>query len=292
MKVAVTGSSGFVGTALVCALRAGGDEVLVVPRGTADIGDAAAIVNLAGAPIAVRWTERRKREIVASRVEGTRRIVDAIARSENPPRVLVSASAIGFYGDRGEEQLSEESAAGADFLAGVVCDWEEAAAAARVRSVQLRFGIVLGLDGGVLAKLLPPFRVGIGGRLGSGTQWMSWISLHDLVRVIRFAIEGGALSGPMNAVAPHAVTNTEFTATLGRVLRRPAVVPVPAIALRALFGEMAGLTMLASQRVQPFRLERAGFRFDHPSLEGALRHELSAARGREGDAVGGRQSPP
>jgi len=275
VKIAVTGSNGFVGSALVRALRAAGDEVRAVPRGTAEIGDSEVVVNLAGAPIAVRWTERRKREILTSRVEGTRRIVDAIARRATPPRVLVSASAIGFYGNRGDEQLSEESSAGSDFLADVVREWEAAAAATRARSVQLRFGIVLGREGGALAKMLPPFRMGVGGRLGSGTQWMSWIALHDLVRVIRFSVEQGALSGPVNAVAAAPVTNAEFTAVLGRVLRRPAVMPVPTFALRALFGEMAALTMLASQRVRPARLERAGFRFDYPSLEGALRQELS-----------------
>jgi hypothetical protein len=276
MKVAVTGSSGFVGSALVRALRQSGDEVIAVPRGTAEIGDAEAVVNLAGAPIAVRWTKRRKQEILASRVEGTRRIVEAINRGGTPVRVLVSASAIGFYGNRADEVLSEESRGGADFLAGVVREWEAAAATARVRSVQLRFGIVLGRAGGALTKMLPPFRMGVGGRLGPGTQWMSWISLHDLVRAIRFAIDDANLSGPANAVAANPVTNAEFTATLGRVLQRPAVLPVPVFALRALFGEMAFMTLLASQRVAPARLERAGFRFDHSSLEDALRHELSA----------------
>jgi uncharacterized protein len=276
VKVAVTGSSGFVGRALVRALREAGDEVIAVPRDTAEIGAAEAVVDLAGAPIAVRWTERRKREILTSRVEGTRRIVEAIARCSNLPRVLVSASAIGFYGDRGDEQLSEESTPGTDFLAGVVREWEAAAAATRVRSVQLRFGIVLGAHGGALAKMLPPFRMGVGGRLGAGTQWMSWISLHDLVRVIRFAVDENTLSGPVNAVAPNPLTNTGFAATLGHVLHRPAVVPVPGLVLRALFGEMAGLTMLASQRVRPLRLERARFQFNHPSLDAALRHELSA----------------
>ncbi len=278
MKVGVAGSRGFVGSALARALQTAGDVVIAVPRGTGEIGDAEVVVNLAGAPIAVRWTERRKREILASRVEGTRRVVEAIAMREQPPRVLVSASAIGFYGDRGDEQLSEESTPGADFLARVVRDWEAAAAATRVRSVQLRFGIVLGPAGGALAKMLPPFRLGVGGRLGTGAQWMSWISLHDLVRVIRFAIDESELGGPVNAVAPNPVTNTEFTATLGHVLHRPAVLPVPALALRAVFGEMAGLTMLASQRVRPLHLERAGFRFDHPSLERALGEELSAPR--------------
>jgi hypothetical protein len=274
LKVAVTGASGFVGSALVRALQSTGDEIIAVPRNTAEIGDADAVVHLAGAPIAVRWTERRKREIAESRVQGTRRIVDAIARRKTPPRVLVSASAIGFYGSRGDELLSEESAPGADFLAGVVQSWEAAAAAAPTRSVQLRFGIVLGPRGGALAKMLPPFRAGVGGRLGAGTQWMSWISLHDLVRVIRFAIENSTLSGPVNAVGPRPVTNTEFTRGLGHVLHRPTVFPVPAVALRAVFGEMAMLTMLASQRVMPSRLERAGFRFDHANLESALVHEL------------------
>ena len=274
MRVAVTGASGFVGGALVRALQSAGDEIIVVPRNTADIGDADAVVHLAGAPIAVRWTERRKREILESRVEGTRRIVDAIARRKTPPRVLVSASAIGFYGNRGDELLSEESAPGADFLANVVRDWEAAATAVPTRSVQLRFGIVLGPRGGALAKMLPPFRIGMGGRLGAGTQWMSWISMHDLVRVIRFAIEASALGGPVNAVAPNPVTNTEFTATLGHVLHRPAILPVPAVALRTLFGEMASLTMLASQRVMPSRLEHVRFRFDHANLESALVDEL------------------
>jgi hypothetical protein len=275
VKVAITGSSGFVGRALVRALRQSGDEVIAVPRGTAEIGDAEAVVHLAGAPIAVRWTKRRKQEILASRVEGTRRVVDVINRRGTPVRVLVSASAIGFYGNRGDEVLSEESGGGADFLADVVREWETAAAAARVRSVQLRFGIVLGSGGGALAKMLPPFRMGVGGRLGPGTQWMSWISRHDLVRAIRFAIDDVNLSGPANAVAANAVTNAEFTATLARVLRRPAALPVPVFALRALFGEMALLTLLASQRVAPARLARAGFRFDHSALEDALRYELA-----------------
>jgi uncharacterized protein (TIGR01777 family) len=259
----------------VRALRLDGHGVVAVPRDQADIDGADAVVHLAGAPIAVRWTARRKREVLESRVQGTRRIVEAIARQERAPRVLVCASAIGFYGDRGNEELTEESGPGSDFLAQVVREWEDAARAARVRSVQLRFGIVLSPHGGALAKMPPAFRMWVGGRLGSGAQWMSWIGLHDLVRAIRFAIDSDELSGPVNTVAPQPVTNAEFTATLGRVLRRPAVMPIPAMALRALFGEMAGLTMLASQRVKPARLERAGFRFEYAALEGALRHELS-----------------
>ena len=247
-----------------------------MPRDRPELGGADVVVHLAGAPIAVRWTARRKREILESRVAGTRRVVDAIAKLQPAPRVFVCASAIGFYGDRGSEELTEESRPGTDFLAGVVREWELAAQGAPVRSVQLRFGIVLSPGGGALAKMLPAFRLGVGGRLGSGGQWMSWIALHDLVRVIRFVITSDGLHGPLNAVAPHPVTNAEFTATLGRVVRRPAVIPVPAFALRGLFGEMAGQTMLASQRVMPRRLEVAGFRFDYPTLAGALQHELSA----------------
>jgi uncharacterized protein len=275
LNVAITGAGGLIGRALAQALRTSGDVVIAVPRDRPELEGADAVVHLAGEPIAVRWTARRKREILESRVLGTRRIVDAIAKQRPAPRILVCASAIGYYGDRGGEELTESSAPGADFLSDVVCEWERAAQAAPVRSVQLRFGIVLSQDGGALAKMLPAFRLGVGGPLGSGGQWMSWIALHDIVRVIRFAIASGALTGPVNAVAPQPVTNAEFTAVLARVVRRPAAIPVPAFALRALFGEMAGLTMLVSQRVKPVRLEEAGFRFEYPTLEGALRHELS-----------------
>ncbi len=275
LKVVVTGASGLIGGALVGALRANGDDVVTATREVPELGGADAIVHLAGSPIARRWTARRKKEIVASRVEGTRRIVDAIAGMERPPRVFVCASAIGFYGNRGDELLTEASMVGRDFLADVVQQWESAArSVVGVRSVQFRFGIVLSPNGGALAKMLPAFRIGFGGRLGSGAQWMSWIALHDLVRVIRFAIESQELSGAVNAVAPESVTNAEFSRVLGRVLRRPAAMPVPAFVLRAVFGEMADLTMLASQRVRPERLERAGFRFECPELEGALRYEL------------------
>lgn len=246
-----------------------------VSRDVPGLGGADAVVHLAGAPIGVRWTAARKRAIRESRVAGTRRVVQAIARAAPRPRVLICASAVGFYGDRGDDVLTEESLPGEDFLARVVLDWEQAARESPVRSVQMRFGLVLSPLGGALAKMLPAFRAGAGGRLGSGTQWMSWIALHDLVRAVRFAIDAEELAGPVNAVAPHPVTNGEFTGTLARVLRRPAVIPVPAFALRMLFGEMADLTLLASQRVTPSRLEGAGFRFDHPLLQDALRHELS-----------------
>jgi uncharacterized protein (TIGR01777 family) len=233
-------------------------------------------VHLSGSPIAVRWNAQRKREIRTSRVLSTQRIADAIDAMKRPPSVFICASAIGIYGDRGSEVLTEKSASATDFLAGVVREWEAAARATRVRSVQLRFGIVLSPDGGALAKMLPVFRMGLGGRLGTGTQWMSWIGLHDLVRVIRFAIASPDVNGAVNAVAPNPATNAGFTAALGRALHRPAVVPVPAAALHAIFGEMASLTMLASQRVKPARLENAGFEFEYPELEGALLYELSA----------------
>jgi uncharacterized protein len=233
-------------------------------------------VHLSGSPIAVRWNAQRKREIRFSRVRSTQMIADAIDASKPAPRVFICASAIGIYGDRGSEVLTEQSAAADDYLAGVVREWEAAARGTRIRSVQLRFGIVLSPGGGALAKMLPAFRMGVGGRLGAGAQWMSWIGLHDLVRVIQFAIASADMNGAVNAVAPNPVTNAEFTKTLAHVLRRPAVIPVPAAALRAIFGEMASLTMLASQRVQPARLERAGFKFDCPDLEQALRRELAA----------------
>ena len=246
-----------------------------MPRDGIDFGGADAIVHLAGAPIAVRWTAARKISILESRVLGTRRLVASIGGQRRAPRVFVCASAVGYYGDRANEELTEDSAPGSDFLAGVVRDWEREAQAAPVRSVQLRFGIVLSPNGGALEKMLPAFRLGAGGRLGPGAQWMSWIGLHDLVRAILFAIDSSDMGGACNAVAPNPVTNSEFTTTLGRVLRRPALLPVPAFALRTLFGEMATLTMLASQRVKPLRLERAGFHFDYAALEDALRHELA-----------------
>ncbi len=275
MRVAITGASGLVGSALARALRERGDEVIAMPRGGTEFAGAAAIVHLAGAPIAVRWTAARKKEIRDSRVLGTRRIVEAIARSAVKPKVLVCASAIGFYGDRGDEILKDDSSAGSDFLADVVRDWEAAArATVGVRAVQLRFGIVLSASGGALGKMLLPFKLGAGGQLGSGTQWMSWIGIHDLVRVVLLAIDTESMSGAYNATAPQPVTNAEFTATLGRVLHRPAIMPVPGFSLKLMFGEMAVSAMLASQRVLPARLEAAGFRFDQPELEGALRSEI------------------
>ncbi len=277
-RVGVTGASGFVGSALVAALRRDGSEVVTIGRGdVAALEGVHAVVNLAGAPIGRRWTARRKREIVDSRVQGTRRIAETLARRDSPPSVLVSASAVGYYGDRGGEWLDESSAPGKGFLAEVALAWERATEPARtagVRVVRLRLGLVLGAAGGALPRLLTPFSLGAGGRLGSGRQWMSWISVDDLVAAIRFALATRTLSGAVNAVSASPVTNAEFTTTLARVLARPAFAHVPAIALRLLFGEMAVETLLASQRVRPAQLERAGFTFAQPSLEGALRHAL------------------
>ncbi|HEU4564499.1 MAG TPA: TIGR01777 family oxidoreductase [Gemmatimonadaceae bacterium] len=296
-RIVVTGATGFIGGALLPALEARGWSVARVVRSAASardgdivwdpaggVVDAAqldgvdAVVHLAGEPIAQRWSAEAKRRIRESRVQGTRTLVRTIARLDRPPRVLVSASAIGVYGDRGDELLDESSPPGRDFLAEVARAWESeaaGAASARTRVVSPRFGIVLAERGGALAKMLPAFRLGGGGRLGDGRQWMSWVSLDDLVASIVFALEHEELEGAVNVVAPNPVTNAEFTDTLGRVLGRPTLVHVPAFALRLMFGEMADATLLASQRVAPRRLEGAGFRFRHARLEEALRAALA-----------------
>jgi uncharacterized protein (TIGR01777 family) len=295
-QVAVSGSSGMVGSALVRSLERDGYVVrrLVRSRPVTERGDihwdpeggtidAAqlegidAVVHLAGEPLDKRWTEEQKRKIRESRVEGTRLLAEAIAALDAPPAVLITASAMGIYGDRGDEPLDEESTGGTGFLADVVRGWEAAtapAAEAGVRVVNLRFGVVLSPSGGALGRMLLPVRLGAGGRLGSGKQWMSWVALSDAVRAIRFAIDDEALRGAVNVVAPTPVTNADFTRALGKALHRPAVMVVPAAALRLAFGEMADEALLASQRVYPRRLAQAGFHFDHPEIEGALRYEL------------------
>lgn len=301
MTIAVTGSTGLVGSALVPSLITGGHRVIRLTRGAVrgdtvrwdpDAGtvDARglegmdAVVHLAGENIAGGlWTRERKRRIRESRVRGTRVLAEALARLERPPRVLVSASATGYYGSRRDEILREESAPGTGFLAEVCREWEaatEPAARRGVRVVHLRTGIVLSGRGGALAKMLPPFRLGLGGPLGSGAQWVSWISVDDLVGVILHAIVTETLKGPLNAVAPTPVTNRDLARTLGRVLGRPALLPVPAVALRLMLGEMAEETVLASARVEPARLRASGYVFRHPMLEDALRRQL----GRPGDA--------
>ena len=293
-RVAITGSSGLVGSALATRLESEGHAVLRLVRGPAGTGEAhwdpergeidaaalegmSAVVNLAGENIGQRWTPQVKERIRRSRVEGTALLAGALASLRDPPDVLVNASAMGYYGDRGDEWLTEESSPGADFLAGVVGAWEAAtapAASAGIRVVLPRFGLVLGRGGGVLERMLPAFRLGAGGRLGSGKQWMSWIALQDLVDAILFFVTTPGLSGPVNAVTPYPVTNDEFTHTLARVLGRPAFFAVPRAALQIAFGEMADAALLAGQRMTPERLRNEHFEFRYPRLEEALRATL------------------
>jgi uncharacterized protein (TIGR01777 family) len=301
MKVIVTGSTGLVGSALIRSLRADGDSVTRLVRGGAQTFSAPgtkavrwepesgvveakeleghdAAVHLAGEPIAEgRWTDEKKRRIVESRVKVTRLLAETLARLNEKPKVLVSASAIGFYGDRGDEVLREESASGEDFLSEVCREWEKATLAASqagIRVVHLRIGIVLSAKGGALAKMIKPFKFGLGGRIGDGQQYMSWITLDDLIGVIRRAVKDESLRGPVNTVAPNPVTNEEFTKALGRVLGRPTFLSMPAFAARLAFGEMADALLLSSARVEPARLEEAGYKFSQTEIEGALRHVL------------------
>ena len=236
------------------------------------LADADAIVNLAGDPVAQRWTREARRRIRESRVAGTRRLVQALARLEKKPGLLVSGSAIGYYGSRADEELAEASAPGGDFLAEVCAAWEaeaDRAEALGVRVVKVRIGLVLGKGGGALERMTPPFKLGVGGNLGSGRQWMSWIHMEDLVGLTRFVLEQPLLKGPVNATSPHPVRNAEFTKALASALHRPAFLPAPAFAIRALFGEMAEM-LLASQRVAPRAAQNAGYAFKYPELAGAL----------------------
>jgi len=259
----------------------GADEVRWDPaRGEVDaaaLEGVDAVVNLAGENVGERWTAERKRRIRQSRVDGTLALARALAGLSARPKVLVNASAVGIYGDRGDERVDEMSAPGGGFLAEVVREWEaatEPASAAGIRVVMPRMGVVLSRRGGMLAKLLTPFRLGAGGTMGSGRQWVSWISLTDAVDVLYLALVDDRLSGPVNAVAG-AVTNEEFTRTMARVVNRPALVPVPAFALKLAFGEMAEETILASQRADHRRLTQLGYSFAQPELEAALRATLA-----------------
>ncbi|MBL8850450.1 MAG: TIGR01777 family oxidoreductase [Planctomycetaceae bacterium] len=292
--VAITGASGLVGAALIRALDESGTPVLRLSRrpgpGTIEwdpsqgVGDTsrlegvAAVVHLAGENIASgRWTDAQKRRIRDSRVEGTRNLVSSLAKLSSPPRVLVCASAIGFYGDRGDELLDESSPPGRGFLADTCREWEAAADGAKAfgaRVVQARFGVVLSKDGGALQKMLLPFKLGMGGRIGSGRQYWSWVALPDVVGAIRHAMVTTSLSGPVNVVSSQPATNAEFTKALANVLHRPAVFPMPAAAARLAFGEMADELMLASARVVPRKLEASGYRFQYDYLETALRDAL------------------
>lgn len=297
MKFLVSGASGLVGTELVTALKAAGHEVhrLVRDKSRAAPGDSLwnpltgeidplvieacdAVINLAGESIVGRWTAQKKERIRESRIEGTRTIAEALAKQPRRPRILINASAIGFYGNRGDELLDETSPSGSgDFLSEVCRAWEGATAAATeagVRVVLLRFGVILSGKGGALAKMLLPFRLGMGGKIGSGTQYMGWVTLDDAVGAILHALKTDALRGPVNVVAPEAVTNLAYTKTLGRVLSRPTLFPMPAFAARAAFGEMADELLLASQRVRPTKLLATLYAFKYPTLEPALRHVL------------------
>lgn len=296
MKIAITGASGLVGSSLVPFLTTGGHSVARLvrraPSGSGEIGwdpargsiDAGAlegldaVVHLAGDGIADgRWNAEKKRRIRDSRVDGTRLVAGALAGLERKPSVLVCASAIGYYGDRGSELLDERSQRGSLFLSEICEEWERAADAAReagIRVVHMRLGIVLSPAGGALAKMLTPFKLGVGGKLGSGRQIMSWIAIDDVVGAFHRALTGADLSGPINTVAPNPVSNAVFTKTLGRVLGRPTIAPMPAFAARLAFGQMADELLLASTRVEPRALLEDGFTFDHPELEGALRHVL------------------
>lgn len=282
LAVGVTGSSGLVGTALLSQLAESGCETVRLARplnGRIHLPKILdAVVHLAGEPIAnERWTEAKKARILASRVEGTRILCESLAQVEPPPQTLVCASAIGFYGNRGDEVLDEESGSGRGFLADVARAWEAATRPAverGIRVVCLRFGMILSPQGGALAKMLPPFRCGVGGRIGSGQQYWSWITLDDAVEIVCHALTTATLSGPVNAVAPQAVTNAEFTAALGRVLGRPTLAAVPAWAARIAFGQMADELLLASARVAPRRLQETGYVFRYGEIDAALRHLL------------------
>lgn len=289
--VAVTGASGLLGSALLPALRAAGWTPRPLVRRAAGAGEVrwdpaagtldpaaltgvTAAVHLAGESVAGgRWTAATKHRIRESRVLGTRLLSESLARLAVKPRVLLSASAIGIYGSRGDEVLNEDSPLGSDFLAEVGKEWEAATAPASdagIRVVHLRLGIILAREGGALPRMVRPFLLGAGGPIGSGRQWMSWIAIDDAVAAVLEALRNDAMAGPVNAVAPEPVRNTEFAARLGEVLHRPALIPAPAFALRLLFGEMADAALLASQRVVPTRLTAMGFRFRHSSLAGAL----------------------
>ncbi len=297
MNVFITGGTGFVGSALSQTLAGRSDQLTVLTRNAgnaqrrvgvpinavesladANLPSMDAVVNLAGLPIADRrWSEKRKRALYASRVDLTNQLVDTLAEQEKPPKVLVSASAIGFYGDGGDSLLDEQSRPHPDFSHDLCAAWEAAALRGEklgMRVCIIRIGLVMGPGGGMLRRMLPAFKLGMGGRMGSGQQWMSWVSLQDLVQMIVYLMDHATLQGIFNGTAPNPVRNSEFTSELASVLGRPAKIPVPAPALKLALGEMSQL-MLEGQRVIPARLQQAGFAFSHPTLREALLYSLT-----------------
>jgi len=289
-RILVSGASGPIGAALLPALQASHYETTRLVRGPvsgsgqiswdparsmtpASVSGFEAVIHLAGESIVGRWTAAKKARIRDSRLQGTRHLVAALVASPQPPRAFICASAIGYYGSRGEEILREDSAPGRDFLAGVCREWEAAtqpATAAGIRTANPRFGVVLSLQGGALPKMLTPFRLGVGGNMGNGRQWWSWISAEDVAGAILHLLKTD-VSGPVNFVSPNPVTNAEFTKTLAAVLSRPAIFPMPAFAARFIFGEMADELLLASQRVEPAKLSGSGYAFKDPDLRDALK---------------------
>lgn len=297
MRILVSGAGGLVGKQLCALLRTGGHEVVSLTRSNSRSGNPQvvwnppkqqlnptdfegfdAVIHLAGENIAGgRWNAGRKAEIRRSRVDDTRLLSETLAGLKSLPRQLICASAIGYYGPRGNEELTETATAGEGFLTDVCRDWEEAADPARKSGISvsnLRFGIILSPEGGALAKMLPPFKMGVGGILGSGEQYMSWITLDDVIGTIYYVLAHPELNGPVNVTAPKPVTNSEFTKTLGKVLKRPTIFPMPAFAARLAFGEMADALLLTGSRVIPEKLQRSGYQFQFPYLEGGLRHLL------------------
>jgi uncharacterized protein (TIGR01777 family) len=297
MKILISGASGLVGTHLIPTLKAKGHEIYKLVRKTTQSSDEIqwdaekgfsksgqaklenfdAVIHLAGDNVASEnWSDEKKRRIKDSRVVGTKTLVNAFKETKNPPRIFVAASAVGFYGDRKDEVLTEDSSEGEGFLTEVCTAWEDEIEKAETfaRVVILRIGIVLAENGGALEKMLTPFKLGIGGHIGSGKQWMSWISLDDLIKVIHFALRNEYLSGVVNAVAPNPVTNKEFTKTLGKVLHRPTVLLIPAFAIKLMFGEMGKTLLLEGTRVLPKKLEDAGFEFQFSNLEEAMKYVL------------------
>lgn len=289
-RVLVTGVSGPIGAALLPSLKAAGAQVTRLVRGRSSgegqiswdpeqplapetVSGFDAVIHLAGETIFGRWSETKKEKIRNSRVRGTQHLAQALARAPRQPRVFLVGSATGYYGDRGDEILREDSRNGTGFLPQVCREWEaasQAAADAGIRTAHVRTGIVLSPKGGALSQMVPPFRLGVGGRLGSGRQWMSWIHVQDVVGVLHFILKTDTLAGPVNMVAPHPVTNAEFTRVLAGVLSRPAIFPVPAFALRIAFGQMADEALLSSQRVEPARLAASGYSFQYSDLKPAL----------------------